>query len=171
MPLSSAMNVDMGGIAPPNGPAPNQSPPNRMEPPSKDGVSGNLGIWIFGIFFSMLSLLALPLYRFFTQACYTGWFIDIFSNTGIIMISATMSLAALFELFISKRRFNIPSGLLVLLVFFCCMEHGIVTVAYSEPAQSIIKLAVFNMFIFCSMFVLGLFSFGFLSGNSGKRRS
>jgi hypothetical protein len=166
MPDSSAMNViSIEDIVS------HEISSNSPESPSKDGVSGNLGIWIFGLTFSMLSLLALPLYRFFTQDCYSGWFIDIFGNTGIIMISATMSLAALFELVISKRRFNVPSGFLVLLVFFCCMEHGIVTVAHTEPGQNAIKLAVFNLIVFCFMFVLGLFSFGFLSGNSGKRSS
>jgi hypothetical protein len=176
MPRSPAMNVNMGGIAPPSRPTPSQSSPDQPEPLSKNSSLSNRVIWILVLFASMPALAALPLSKLSSPGRYIGcWFHDIFGNTGITMVSASMAITAIFDIMGNKRIFNAPLGLLFILVIFCYTEYGIAMV--KGPEIDVNFLAVFNVIVFSLMVILVLFVFDFLSdflkglSNAFKKRS
>jgi len=64
----------------------------------------------WGLGFSIPALISLgiiPLAKFFTHPDYSGWFSDVFSNMGILMISLSMAIAAKFRL---DTRRQIPES-------------------------------------------------------------
>jgi hypothetical protein len=137
--------------------------------PLTGGLEGsslaNWGIWLLGFFLSMLPLLIIPYFKFLEQEKYTGWRIDIFGNMGIIMITASLALAAIFEGITRNKKINIPQGCLLVIAFTCYTLHSAMTIKIEDvlSEQSILKTTKFaagNMFLFFTMFICSLWSFG-----------
>jgi len=157
-----------------------KEPPGQPKNSSKSSFfsdfSPNWTLWVLALLFSLLSLQAVPLYKFFMSDDYSAryWFLDVFGSTGIIMISASMTIAVGFEVIAKSKKVDLPGGLIVLLALFCYLEYGIVTVVIEkQTGQSQLELfgkfAKINMAEFCAMFISGLFCFTPLAGILRKK--
>jgi hypothetical protein len=141
--------------------------PPVAQPKSEGNIVWNRGVWALVLCSSILALIALPISKLLSPGPYAGnWFIDIFGNTGIIMVSATTAITAVFEVIASKKKITALVGVLIILTFLCYIEYGGVTARETPP--DITKLAIINLIVFFSMLISGLFVFDFVSDASKK---
>jgi len=137
-----------------------QKPVNSRKRKSKRAFVSNWGIWVLGLILSVIPLLILPYLKSLDQEDYAEWFLDIFGNTGIIMITASLALAATFEGIIKTEKINKPQGGLLVIAFVCYILYGAMSIKQNTPI--IARFAVGNMFLFCTMIVFSSWSFGVL---------
>ena len=131
----------------------------------------NWVIWLIGFLVPVIVLGAVPLGKFLTNPEYTGIVLlsDIFSNFGIIMISVSMMLAAVFELNAANQipncqKTKIAFLLTIFLLLFVTIGITIyiavimVDTGWNEPLLMgrVIKI---NIFLFIISFVFGTSSF------------
>lgn len=126
------------------------------------------GIWIAGVAVSILPLLVTPLVKFGWQDGYKNWFNDIFGNNGIIIVSVSLAVPALFQFF-SKRQSKfifLLAVFLFILVVSCIFAYTAVTsttiladmIEYEKQPQYPM-LGRINVLILVIMFILSAASF------------
>ena len=142
---------------------------------SKRGLWGSLSreilrswaLWFYSLIFSLLALHLVLVFKFIFPGNSPNWFLDVFANTGIIMVSAIMAITAFFE-FLTRKRMNMLAMILLFLVIFCYSEYSMITVNVLEAGQDNQPIpetfARINLAVFLVMLVLGSLSFLSLSG-------
>ena len=124
---------------------------------------------IVGVVVSMIPVFVKPLAKSLIQCKYTDWFNDVFSNAGIIIISVSVAIAAMFELVIRGGEKNYLKFLLGSFLFLCtlvCISvYGVVTgvdeykIHLGEAQTALSKLAQINIAFFCLMLLISTAAF------------
>jgi cation transport ATPase len=131
-------------------------------------VSRSFHLWLYTLLFSLLALHIILLFKAIFPEQSPNWFLDVFANTGIIMVSAIMAVTAALES-ILRKKINIPiMVVLFILAIFCYMEYSVIMVNGPEAGQDKLPipdtLARINLVVFAVVLVFGLLSFVSLSG-------
>ena len=120
----------------------------------------NVDIWLFCLACSLLSLLIVPFGKFSRLDGYNGisLFIDVFGSIGICMITASMSIAALFESLAVNRISNKAWLGLALVAIACYLVHTAMTFMQEDKNTPLllVKIAWVNVFLFGTMFLLSM---------------
>jgi len=130
----------------------------------------NWGYWLLGFLLPIILLGFIPIGKLFggTEYTRTGFFKEIISNKEIIMISASMMLAAIFELNAGRQIPNykktifasILNIILIVSAFFSVVIYLSATMTDMEPGNLLIEMVFkFNLAIFSISFIFGTMSF------------
>jgi len=131
-------------------------------------IKRSCSLWCYSLVFSLIFLHVTLLIKVsFPGHSSPNWFLDVFGNTGIIMVSAIMAITAAFE-FLTRRNLHILVVLLIALAIGCYIEYSIITASEPEAGQDKQSIqnvqAWINLGFFCAVSILGLLSFASLAG-------
>jgi hypothetical protein len=130
----------------------------------------NWAYWLLGFLLPVILLGFIPIGKLFGGTKYTriGFFKEIIGNKEIIMISASMMLAAIFELNAGrhipdrkKTKFAfILNIILIVSAFLSVVIYLSATMTNVEPGKLLLEMVFkFNIFIFSISFIFGTASF------------